>query len=36
MTDLLLWRTIVMTALLVIVVLMAIVTIAREHKRKPR
>ena len=36
MTDLLAWRTIVMTALLVAVVLLAVVTIARERKRKPR
>ena len=36
MTDLLAWRTIVMTALLVTVVLLAIITVARERKRKPR
>jgi len=35
-TDLLIWRTILMTALLVTIVLLAIVTIARERKRKPR
>lgn len=36
MTDILIWRTIVMTALLVTVVLLALVAILRESKRKPR
>lgn len=36
MTDILIWRTIVMTALLVTVVLLALVAIRRESKRKPR
>jgi cell division protein FtsL len=30
--DLLVWRTIIMTALLAMVVLLAIVTVIREHK----
>lgn len=36
MIDILIWRTIVMTALLVTVVLLALVAIRRESKRKPR